>query len=202
MSYQNPVGQPQDPYDKYRVERIEADKKTKDEEKKKEEKPAPGNPMAASAYLLLLFHRFLDLFEDTSEKGIASTAEKEVRDNLILVKEALEILKKEDRSQDAIFLNGLSELWHKALQDIMRFRRETPLARQFKSLIKDIDSYPENQEFSLGYYLTEYAGQKWLPFPYMELVMKIHADHEKNPESSVLTEWTTLIDSLVKKMES
>ena len=202
MSFQNPVGdQPQDPYERYRVERLEADKKTKDEEKKKEPEPEKTSPAAMGAYLLHLFHRFLDVFEDTSEKGISNSAEKLVRDNLILIKESLETLKREDRSQDAPFLNRLSELWHHALEDILRFRRETPLAVLFKQLIKDIDTYPEKQEFSFGYYLTEYAGQKWLPFPYMELVMRLHDQHQKNPESSALTRWTDAIDALAKRME-
>jgi hypothetical protein len=200
MTIQNPIGdQPQDPFGKYRAERIEADKQTKDEQKKREAEPQSPTGIIG-AYFLLMVHRFLDLFEDTSEKGLSSTAEKQVRDNLLLIKSAFDTMKKEDRSQDAPFLNHLSELWHRALEDILKFRRETALALQFKKFIRDVDSYPENKEFSFGYYLTQYAGQKWLPFPYMELVMKIHSEHEKNPEGSALARWTEQIAALAKKL--
>jgi hypothetical protein len=196
----NPIGgRSPDPYDRYRVEGIEADKQSKGEA------PAPfGEAKQPSyklvAYLLYLFHQFLHLFEET-EKGIPASAEQEVRDNLLLIKEAIEVLKREDRSQDAPFLNRLSILWHKTLEDSLRFRKETPLAIEFRSFIKAIDSYPEAEEYPFGYYLIEYAGQKWLPFPYMELVQKIHDQHQKNPGSSTLTRWTEMIDGLAKKMQ-
>lgn len=190
---------PPDPYERYRVERAEADRKSKRDSEPQHE--AQHSSFALGAHLLHLFYKFLGFFEDTSEKGLSTTAEEAVRNNLLSIKESFEVLKREDRSQDGLFLNRLSTLWHKALEDLVRFRKETALAVQFKSFIKEIDHYPESEEFTFGYYLLEYAGQKWLPFPYMELVQKIHDQHQKNPDSSALTRWTRLIDDLAKKLE-
>ena len=70
-----------------------------------------------------------------------------------------------------------------------------------KILMQKIQHYPEYEEHTFGYYLTEYAGQKWIPFPYMEMVQKIHSEHMKNPKGSALTEWTNLIDELLSKIK-
>jgi hypothetical protein len=71
-----------------------------------------------------------------------------------------------------------------------------------RSLIDAIQHYPERQQHSLGYYLSEYAGQKWLPFPYMEMIQKIHAEHLKNPTESALAQWTHRIDRLLSLLKS
>ena len=200
MTIQNPIGgKPEDPYEKYRVARLDADKRAKEEKEKKEEmKPTSS---AFIAFFLYVLHRFLDLFEDVSGKALSSRDERDVRDNLLQIKILLEAMKQGDRSQDAPFLNRFSKLWHQALEDTLRFRKETPLADQFKEFIKDIDSYPGDQEYSLGYYLSEHARQKWLPFPYMDLILKIHNDHKKDPDSSALARWIREVDTLLNKMK-
>lgn len=194
--------EPPDPYERYRADRIEADKRTKGGDDSSGPSGGSKSPFyALRAYILFILHKFLDLFTNASEKGISSSAEKEIRNHLFQLKNDFETLKREDRSQDSLFLNQLSEHWHRALEDILRFRKETPLALQFKNLLKEIDSYPEKQEFTFGYYLTEFAGQKWLPFPYMELVQKMHDQHQKSSKDSTLSRWVTLIDDLIQKME-
>ncbi len=192
-SYQPPVGD-RDPYEKYRIIEIQKNKETPaDSQQKKISSPHS----AFAAYVSLLFKKFLELFERTSERGLTASAEKEVLEHLISFKEILEILKTEDRSQDSPFLNNLSQLWHQLLEDMLRFRRQTTLSTQMRALLKQFQQYPENQEHSLGYYLTEYAGQKWLPFPYLEMIHRLHMQHKKNPENSSLASWTTALKELI-----
>ncbi len=107
-------------------------------------------------------------------------------------------MKTEDRSQDTAYLNRLSILWNQLLEDVLRFRRQTPLSIQMRSFIKEFQRYPALHEHSLGYYLTEYAGQKWLPFPYLEMIHKLYAMHQKNPESSLLAKWTNDLESMIQ----
>ncbi len=201
-SFQNPVGgHPRDPYEGYRVDPVEKDKEAKENPNRSPNEPPEGKS-AIGAYLLLLFKKIAELFVEGPEKGISSTVEKEVRENLCLLKAAFEILKTEDRSQDLPFLNRLSKLWQHALEDALRFQRDSYFSQQFKTLIQKIQNYPENQEHTFGFYLSEYAGQKWLPFPYMEMVQKIHAQYQKNPEGNPLSEWTVLIDELIVLLKS
>ena len=193
-SFHNPVGPP-DPYKGYRVEGIE--EKHSREEKPPKQEMGPGESTLLGAYFLSLFRKFCQLFQEETERGLSTKAEEGVRTNLTLFKEAIEVLKKEDRSQDTQFLNHLSELWHHILEDSLRFKRKSSFSSSFRTLIQDIQHYPPNQEHTLGYYLTEYAGQDWLPFPYMDLIQKMHEQHQANPTSSPLTHWTRQMDQLV-----
>jgi len=192
-SFHNPVG-PKDPYKGYRVDELE-EKHAREEKASTEDKTLSESTLLG-AYFLSLFRKFCQLFQEESERGLSTEAEKEVRADLLLFKEALEILKKEDRSQDTQFLNHLSELWHQVLEDSLRFKRKSSFSSSFRAMIQEIQHYPPNQEHTLGYYLTEYAGQDWLPFPYMDLIQKMHQQHEANPRLSPLTQWTDRIDRL------
>ncbi|HSX26552.1 MAG TPA: hypothetical protein VLE89_06060 [Chlamydiales bacterium] len=190
-SFQNPVGnQPRDPYENYKVEPIEKDKSGKENPPE----DLPDKKALVGAQVLLLFRKFIDFFEDLLEKG---SVEKKMKDHLLLLKKALELLKTEDRSQDIPFLNHLSDLWSLLLEDSFQFRKQTPISLKFKSLIKSIQGFPQSQEHTLGYYLIEHAGQKWLPFPFMEIVQKLHSEHQKNPTSSTLESWIKQIAQLI-----
>ena len=200
MPNPTPIGDtPPDPYEGYRVERIEADRQKKEESRGPRE--SNQSPFALAAVILHLIHRALTRFREREEKKSSSQPEIRVKQDLLLIQESFEILKVEDRSQDAPFLNRLSALWHEMTEDLSSFHKATLFSQQCKTLIQDIETYPEAEEFKFGYYLTEYAGQKWLPFPYMELVQKIHQEHQALPETSALTRWTELIEAILRETE-
>ena len=193
-SYQNPVTPP-DPYERYHIDAVERERQAR-EQKNSGEPPEEKGGLAA--YFLKLVHRIFTLLLAQPEKA---HAEKGVVESLKSLKAAFEILKREDRSEDIQFLKHLSYVWTRVLEDALGFQRDSELALQYKILIKKIDRFPENQVHTFGYYLSEYAGQKWIPFPYMEMIQKIHSEHEKSPAVSALTEWTALIDQLLLKAE-
>lgn len=195
-------GRPPDPFEKYRVEEIQRDKRKNEAFRKMMEEPeAPEKKGGILAYFLNMLRKIVDLFIEGGEKGISETEREDVVENLTRFKEDLEILKKEDRSQDTEFLARLANHWRSLLEDSHRFKRTTPLAAQFKLMIQKIKYFPEKEEHTLGYYLTEYGGEKWIPFPFMELIQKIHRDHEKNPTQSALSEWTRLIQELSNRLK-
>lgn len=199
-SFQPPVsGGPSDPYEKYRVEEIQKDRDA-EVSSKKTEQVSQDKRSAFAAYVSLVFKKFLEIFENTSDCGLALSAENDVQEHLILFKTALEILKTDDKSQDSAFLNRLSHFWHQMLEDTLRFRRQTPLSVLMRTFIKELQNYPQFQEHSLGYYLTEYAGQTWLPFPYMEMIHRLHSQHLKNPSVSSLSHWTDLLNKMIQML--
>lgn len=200
-SFQPPIGDnPHDPFEKYRVSEIQKDKNPSEPSIEKKEDQSKTKSMFA-AYVALLFKKFLDLFEETTERGLAVSEESDVLEHLNELKSAIEILKTGDRGQDSAFLNGFSRLWHQILEDALRFRRQTPLSAKMRLFIKDIQHFPENQMHSLGYYLTEYAGQKWLPFPYMEMISRLSAQHQKKPESSLLARWSGMLEEMIRLLK-
>lgn len=195
-SYQNPVTPP-DPYERYHIDAVERERQAREQMGGGDEPPEEKRGLAA--FFLNLLNKILDLLLSASEKG--ARAEKKAFESLRSLKAAFEILKKEDRSEDIQFLNHLSKVWQGVLEDALNLQRDSALSAEHKSLIKKIQHFPEHQAHTLGYYLSEYAGQKWIPFPYMELIQKIHSEHEKRSDVSALAEWTALIDRLLLKAE-
>lgn len=198
-SIQNPLGGPRDPYEGYRVEPVEGERHAKeDQDKKAEPQETPDKQSILLGYILTLLHKLFALFQTGPEKKKAPPAEeKEILETCRLLKAAFEMMKREELSQDIPFLNRLSELWQEILEHALRVDRSSNRGKEIRSLIDAIQRYPEKAPHSLGYYLSEYAGQKWLPFPYMEMIQKIHAEHLKNPPDSALTQWTAQIGKIL-----
>jgi hypothetical protein len=178
MVIENPVGGcPKDPYDEYRKQK---EKETREE--------APSKPAFYPLMQILLWMR------DIIDSFLRAPAPKTVNSFGILkeLKNIIESLKDKDRSQDVDFSNTLSSCWNKTLI-LSRKHLSAPL----RAFIKEIQHYPKDQDHTLGYYLTEYAGQNWLPFPYIELLKKIHEEHLTSPATSALSRWTRELDHLI-----
>ncbi len=188
---------PKDPY-KYKVEETQ-DRQNK-EEFSQDTVPPHVKRSAIFSYLLILFYKLLNLFESKSHEGLSPEEELEIKNDLSVFKTALLLLQREDRSQDSFFLNQLSKLWQIVLKDHTRFQKKTPLAAQFDDLIMEMQSYPQTQDHTFGYYLNECTGQKWLPFPYMEMVQTIHLHSQRDPASSPLVRWISQIEDIMNSL--
>lgn len=186
MGIDNPVGeQYKDPYDRYRILR---------EGGGGGEKP-PGKKPHLAAQILALLKNAVDALLNFGKKRVV--AEKaSPQEHLFLLKTALDTLKKEDRSQDVLFLNQLSDVWHRVLEDSLGFLRSDPYYEPFKLFLDELQNYPPGDEHSFAYYLTEYTGQAWLPFPYMDLIHHLHNDYQNHPKESALERWTKKIEEL------
>ena len=197
MTIQNPVGgAPEDPYERYKKYRIEGGENGGGKNFGGDE--PPKKPLPPGSFFLILLHKILDYFLSLG----SNKREKEVLDDLMQLRDAFELMKGEDRSQDIAFLNRLSKIWHNALEHSLKFRRTNALSIAFRSFVQKIQNYPEGQEHTLGYYLTEYTGEKWLPFPYMELIQRIHEDHVKEPNESALSQWIQELDELISGIDT
>src|SRR5690606_2900289 len=94
----------------------------------------------------------------------------------------------------------LSVTWQKLLEDALQFKKDTTSIK-LKEFLKSIQNYPERQSHTFGYYLSESHTQDWVPFPFMELIQKIHREHEKNPMDSELNQWILSIEELVAHLQ-
>jgi hypothetical protein len=191
----SPVGgRPNDPFERYyQIKNLE---EIREDNQRNEYRSSNQNSLFAT-YLLFLLQKILKFITGPKHQDLSKPAKKETKENLLEMQKALKILMKEDRSQEALFLKQLSQFWQKMLEDSLRFKKMTPLAIHFKTFIKEIASYPEARDHSLGYYLSEYAGQSWLPFPYMELIQKLHTLAEKNPSHNPLAKWILSLDKII-----
>jgi len=196
-SYQPPIsGEPHDPFEKYRIAGIQKEKEPHDASEGTEAFQ-PKRPSGFLGYAILILKKFIEIFEHTTEHGLTTSAQKEIFEHLAQFKSSLEILRNEDRSQDSLFLNQLAQIWHLLLDDSYSFRRNTLLSVKVRAFIKKLQHHSERQGHSLGYYLTEYAGQKWLPFPYMDMIRHLHMESMKNQENSHLATWSKDVDEML-----
>jgi len=193
------IGPEQDPFERYyRVEEIERIRWDEERGGGPPREP-PEGPRGWAALVWMLFEKVSDFLKQTIQKGLSAAALEPAREPLLLMKAAFETMMAEDRSQDAQFLKRVSKLWLEILEQSVALHASNPWARKLKAFIRDIESYPENEEHTFGYYLDEFAGQRWIPFPYMELLKTLHHQHELDPPSSLLTRWVKMIDEILNR---
>ena len=184
--FNNPIRGKDD--DRYRAEPIEKDKKGREPFAQLPGRLEEKHPFFLGKLLYSLYKnvmRFLTFHSRVSAE------------NLYSIRKIFQILQQEDRSQDPDLLNELSEVWGKIHDDLHHLNKKSDHHSPFQRWFSMIDSYPEGQEFSLGYYLSQHAGLKWLPFPYMEMIHTLHIQHQKSPYDSTLAHWISSTDLLL-----
>lgn len=139
-----------------------------------------------------------DLMENLTEEFLGKRKEKkqEAEVNLIAILknfcDKFEVLMDHNESRNYKFVQSLSDLWHNTIEYI----NECDLLMQppkhvepLKTVMKQIFQFPKKSDHSFGYYLNEYAGEKWLPFPFMDLLNTLHEDAVLNGTKSILYDW-------------
>ena len=139
-----------------------------------------------------------ELFEELSEEFLSKRKEqrKEAENTLISILnqfcEKFEVMMHHNESQNFQFVHTLSLLWH----DTLDYINEADLLmhppkhiQPLKTIMKQIFQYPKKSTHSFGYYLNEYAGEKWLPFPFMDILNTLHEDAVLNGTKSILFDW-------------
>jgi len=121
---------------------------------------------------------------------------------LSLLRDVLKQLSQEDQSFNPEFIQKLSDAWHSLLEAmsslelIERKRREE--IKAVKRFLETMRKFPPKEEHSLGFYLTEFAGREWLPFPFVELLHALHEEHQAAKDKSQLSSWIREIGSLIE----
>lgn len=195
----NPSGKPSP--EKIVVTKTESVKPDKERPEEIAKKNPQGLLMASFCAYVQKMVNFLTQAA-TRKRGIFSGSDLE--HCLSEFKASLIALSKENRSQDQAFVLTLSSEWHALLENfhLLEFleKKKNPLIARVKAFIETLQSFPPQQEHSLGYYMSAFAGKDWLPFPFMELLQKLHDDHLKNKEKSQLSLWILSIDKLLSEL--
>ncbi len=172
-------------------------------ESKKEEMPLPSAVVSetdeAKRWLLIhlqILQKILNLFPKESSEDVAISL---IR-NLKQFKNYLYELTLQDLSHDTAFLLQLSESWHKFMEyfSFLDIETNSEESRAIKEFVSEIHDYPFDQKFSLGYYLSENAGENWIPFPFMNLLQNLYQEHQKDPNQSLLSHWLASLDRLLQ----
>ena len=181
-----------------RVEKLKADKESAEELAKK-------NPTALLMACLCAYVRKTALFLASRPlAGQKSALAGELELELSALKKALVQLSKEDVSRNPDYAQDLSQVWHQLLDSInlVEFleRKKNDVLLQLKTLIDTFEHYPPRQPRSLAFYMTEFAGKEWLPFPFMEQLHQLYEDHLANKKESQLSHWISSIDLILSNL--
>lgn len=120
------------------------------------------------------------------------------------IKNLFTMLTVQDYSQNIDFAAGLSHVWHEIIEycipsTVNRFK--SSLAKStVKQLLKSIKEYPKGEEHSLGYYLTHYAGENWLPFPFIQILRTLHEEYATSGSNSSLHIWLQQLSLIIKEL--
>jgi hypothetical protein len=153
--------------------------------------------------------RLFKLLEERAEELLQPEKEEpeDTNDSLYLAVEKfislLEQLKKANISENYLFAEELSQAWL-TLNEYASMNRQqrTPPAyyRKLKSFLYSAVTYPEKSDHTFGYYLNQYAGEKWLPFPFIDLLSKLHEETLLLKEKSTLSAWITSLTTVLKHL--
>jgi hypothetical protein len=180
------------------IEQIQANKESIEEIVKK-------NPRALLMAALCAYIRKIALFLASRPiAGQKSALANELELEISALKKYLVFLTTKDVSRDPDYAQHLSQVWHQLLDSVklVEFleRKKTDVLNQLKTLIETFNSYPAHQEHSLGYYMTEFAGKEWLPFPFMEQLHLLYEDHLAHKKESQLSHWISSIDLILSNL--
>ena len=184
------------------VEKIEKDKKTKEElllkeatKKKPEVILFAGNILHAIKAL-----NFLATIRAKTGAHLIDSVEQLIK-VLDELKKTLRQLTLEDVSYDSDFVQHFSDAWHALLNGsntLEWWNKKTEEKKRIKKIIDNIRLYPPKEEYTLGFYLIEFTGKDWLPFPFMHLLHNLHEEYGTLKEKSQLALWISEIDSIIK----
>ena len=180
------------------VARIEGDKKGK--EPFAELLPESTKRILTAAMLVYLKKLFdsLPIAEEESNESLLLA-------DLKIFKKLLQNLGSKDQSKQPKFAQQLSSLWHKLTKNFNsndRAQLKWPkTVQKMKKILEQINHYPSNEEHSFGYYLKEHVGEEWLPFPYMEILTRLHKEHLRKPHESVIAKWTDMLETIIDLFE-
>jgi hypothetical protein len=167
-----------------------------EQDKKKEPPPFPKKegPSLFEIVISYIFKKIIELFNPKSKE----IDESKVAEHLITFKKFIEELEKEDFSHEPEFVEKLSASWCHLVDDFKQaslFQKKHPAAAaKINVLISEINAYPPGEEHSVGFYLTEHAGDKWIPFPYMEMLQELH--RSKNQ----LNKWAGMCSEIISSL--
>ncbi len=186
---------PIDPFEHVKIAKVKSAPEKEKNKKPLVQKPVSKKLFVYFSFLKILSH-LLNVFTKKIPKDLKGTP---LHKEILTIKKSLMSLQEKNLCQDPDFLNYFAFIWMKFFKDydyyVLRNEKATNL---IKELIDEINEYPKHAEFTLGYYISEFAGYSWVPFPYMEMLQNLHLEDKKDPIHSHLSRWICIIDELLK----
>lgn len=186
-----------EPYKKIMVNRVEQNKKSNHSFSQFPADLTYPNP---SSILVSFLKKFTMHF--SFKNKISTTA---LKQDLLELKQLFILLSIEDLSHQLEFIQKLSLLWHKIIEDCnpisLSLSKGSDFLKKAADFIQIINHFPVNEDHSLGYYLQEHVGEKWVPFPFMELLQGLHEEYQIQSKSH-LADWIKILSLIIDELPS
>ncbi len=190
------------PKDWLAVNKIERDRRAKEEEDDKcslEDALLPS--ILLKGHLLAFAQKVLILLTSSHRKSMTLLIkETDLSRYLHEIKKCLIDLKEKDLSHEPRFLTELSKALrdssHATLMVEWLIRKKAPLNEKVKDFLDSIYTYTSGSGNALGFYLTEDMGKEWFPAPFMELLLHLHQESLSQKSQSILATWIAQIDKI------
>ncbi len=205
----NPISK--DPYSKVNsptpIAPIEKDKKKKDE--CGEDNIVYEDTESTKSFIYGTLLSFInEILKNSTKKPEISSKKlrinlKKTCDTLI---ELFSNLMQHDNSHNSKFSYELSITWQQLYQintELSQFATYKKTTKEkIDTLITSVHSYPNHEEFSLGYYLSEGSGETWTPFPLLKILQKLHLLAQDGSHSNPLSDWIDQLHDIINAISS
>lgn len=164
----------------------------------------PSSKLFHYATALLCLKKFIGDFTERSKARASTINKQKAIEDLTAFKAVLEELANIDKSHDPDFTQRMSLLWQNLYENCIGVDPKAiegdKLAMQILNFVNEIKDFPPGEDFTLGYYLSEHAGQDWIPFPFMSLLFQLHEAYSVNPDSQ-LAHWIYALSEIIGSEE-
>lgn len=190
----NVHGKEHDPFENISIPPIEKDKKFKEEFSSKHKNPSRAQIFAA---LMSFLKKMSSVFTFKGQSTLSLLEALPLLPSLATLYQLFKTLSIEDVSHQPKFIEALSESWNQLI-DAHRHSPQSKTHSKLLFFIGQVQNYPLGVDHTLGYYLKEYAGKDWTPFPFMELLEVLHEEFKRSKTHSVLNDWLTLLEEILE----
>lgn len=176
-----------DPYKGIKTPKIER-KKHLDKEKEQSFKPKK------KILLIAIFYYFKKFISNFLKKSQTEEKLKYLKMGAIEFKKNLNILSTQNMSKDSEFLKNLSSSYKnflEAYKNLYSYKNE-----KIEMLLKDFHNLYYSEEYPLSYYLEKYGEETWHPFPFIDILNKLHIEYQKDKKNSHLYKWISILEDL------
>ncbi len=188
-----------------RAHYLERDKKEEAERYQAVAQKNIGFMLVSLVVIIRKIFFFLFPFAKSSNRSEITTLDQQyVTDQLLIFKQMLLLLARDDQGENLKYIQDLSEVWHKLneiCQNDYMLKQFPSQALKLKLLIKQILNYPPHEDHSFGSYLFKHVGMEWTPFPFLEILKKLHYSYQKDPRLSELSVWLSFLSEIIKELE-
>jgi hypothetical protein len=161
----------------------------------------------STAFILMFQETLTDGWDKLMKQADLSMVLLALEDAFSELKELFAKLAESDVSMDVKFLNSLSNVWEKLEHASSPLKKKSEgisrgISEPLHTFMFSIGNCKEGQQYSLVHYLKEHAGVDWVPFPFMQILQRLHEEYKERGRASLLANWLDQIELILNSSKA